>query len=85
MDPMEVKATAIQKWWRRICENRCYKCGNIYSGTWRCNECEFENWVDFMETHYEDIVEKELEEIYALEDEKKRKRQEKKRAFGLIP
>ncbi len=87
MDPMEVKATIIQNWWRRLCESRCYTCDKIYIGTWNCDGCDFMKWVYFMESRHEDkdILEKEIQLFRARKEEEWRKRQEKKRALGLIP
>ncbi len=80
MDPMEAKATTIQNWWRRfgICCGRAYR-------NYRCAECEFDKWIDFMEDYDPDQLKKDLQEIEKFEEEEKRKRQEKKRALGLIP
>ncbi len=75
MDP--AKVTAIQNWWRRLCQFRCRKCGDVYSGEWICNEC-------YMDRHEDDIPDDLLMCILKEREEKKRQRQEKKRSLGLI-
>ncbi len=81
MDPMEVKAITIQNWWRRLYESRCSTCPSFYDDhEWVCAECVVRNFEDYFSDDDPIII-----NANKIRAEEKRKRQEKKRALGLIP
>ena len=69
---------AIQNWWRLLCECRCRKCGDVYSGKWICDEC-------YMDRHEDIIPQNVWTNFEEARKERKHKSQEKKRTLGLIP
>ncbi len=73
MDP----AITIQNWWRRLCQFRCSKCGDVYSGDWICDKC-------YMDRHEDHIPDDILMGILKEKEDKRKLNQEKKRSLSLI-